>query len=508
MTQDKSTGSQSLSRRGFKAALYNYVGKFGSELFALLTTAYVIKRLSVGEYGVYSILVSTITIVLSIGFGIHQVWGRYIPEFLQKKDWRSIGRLLAWGTGIRFASLGIFVGAVYGIREVAVTRFGIFPELLDHFFVFALVILFTAGSQLFRRLLGAQLEHKFWNLTVVAYGALRFALFYTFLKLGYGIVGILWGWAIVEGFRFALFLGRNLYLLLPKLIAAPKVAQWPVRRMLRFGSFFFVSKVANQILDFSIDTYFLAFYAGRYDVGLYSLAARVALYAAALSPAASLQNIFTPILIRKYVQTESKAPLIYGYRLYNKLVVFIGLPMLLGIALLSDKLITYVFKTSYLAAVPALIGWLLIVFIKMLRNAFEPTIKVLERSEILFYSMSSAVLNIGLNFLLIPRWGIVGALLATGTSFTLAYFLELWLLKKRIAVTYPWKAFSKICVNSVVMGAVVWLLRPWIHSIFSLVGVCFAGAVVYFAVAVFNKSFSDQDRDLLNGAIGRRVFLF
>ena len=201
-------------------------------------------------------------------------------------------------------------------------------------------------------------------------------------------------------------------------------------------------------------------------------------------------------------------PLIYGYRLYNKLVVFIGLPMMLGIALLSDKLITHVFKTSYLAAMPAVIGWLLIAFIKMLRNVFEPTIKVLERSEILFYSMSSAVLNIGLNFLFIPPWGIIGALLATGISFTLAYFLELWLLKRHIAVTYPWKAFSKICVNSLVMGAVVWLLRPWIHGIFSLVGVCFAGAVVYFVTAFFNKSFSDQDRALLNGAIGRRLFLF
>ena len=122
--------------------------------------------------------------------------------------------------------------------------------------------------------------------------------------------------------------------------------------------------------------------------------------------------------------------------------------------------------------------------------------------------MVFAVVNIGLDILLIPRMGIYGALAATGSSRILTFIFQLGLLKRYLPVKYPWPSFFRIGMNITAMGIFVFFLRSFIGNLWTLMLVSLLGAVFYFILSYLNKGFDQRDRKVLNEAIGRKLFVF
>jgi len=63
-------------------------------------------------------------------------------------------------------------------------------------------------------------------------------------------------------------------------------------------------------------------------------------------------------------------------------------------------------------------------------------------------------------------------------------------------------------VNLIPMALFVILAKPFIQNIISLILVVISGAAIYIFMSWKNKIFSERERDLINRAIGRRVWIF
>lgn len=500
-----------LTRKIFTGSIYNYVGKFGTAIFSILTGIYIIRKLSVSDYGVYNILANLVVMALILtAVGMPSIINRYIPEYYEKKQFHFLRKTAIGGLIVRFIAGIIFITVILLFSDVFVDQLHIQKEIIDYLPLVCIVILFTIESQLLGGILIALLEQKYWNVSNLVYSAVKFILFFFALYLGYGLIGIIWSWVAADGLLFLLYIAKNYSLNLNWSVNNKNgdSEKLPIRRMIRYGLLAYYSSFGWFFLDIAIDNYLIAYFLDMTAVGLYSFAFAFPLQILGFSPALILVSILIPVSIRQYTKNKDKSGLKYIYQLYNKLIFFSGVPMFVGLILLSDKIISYVFNPAYISVLLLLIICSIFSAIKMFVYALDPVIQTLERAEIYAYCLIFAVYNLVMDIILIPQYGIIGAAAATLSAQFFTFVLQLGMTKRYISISYPWRAFGRMAVNVAVMGTIVFSLRGFVNDLLSLGFVILIGGVSYFICAYLNKGFDEKDRKLFNDAIGKDIFVF
>ena len=99
---------------------------------------------------------------------------------------------------------------------------------------------------------------------------------------------------------------------------------------------------------------------------------------------------------------------------------------------------------------------------------------------------ATAVANFGLNVLLIPWIGVVGAAMATVATHTVYVAVNLYVVHSELGlnVTRLARTTGLICAITGVMGAAVLLVTPLVSSLFMLGGAIALGAVTWALLAV------------------------
>ena len=105
-----------------------------------------------------------------------------------------------------------------------------------------------------------------------------------------------------------------------------------------------------------------------------------------------------------------------------------------------------------------------------------------KRTPLLLAAMAiPAALNLALNLLLIPRFGLDGALWATPASYALGLVASAWLGRRVVALPIPWLAVAQACGGSLLMALVVTHL-PSVGGLAELLAKAAIGATVYGVV--------------------------
>jgi O-antigen/teichoic acid export membrane protein len=95
----------------------------------------------------------------------------------------------------------------------------------------------------------------------------------------------------------------------------------------------------------------------------------------------------------------------------------------------------------------------------------------------------SAVLNVGLNIILVPRFGIVGAAAATLTAYLAICIVSAILGNRFLRVRMPWATFLRAAVASLAMYYTLTFLE-FDHKLITLAVRSVVGALVYLVVIV------------------------
>ena len=101
---------------------------------------------------------------------------------------------------------------------------------------------------------------------------------------------------------------------------------------------------------------------------------------------------------------------------------------------------------------------------------------------------SAFVENIILNALLIPKWGIIGAAIATAVSFLSEMLATIIVSSRYFRIDYSVKFILKSLAASSIMGLAVWWLNPM--SIADIFLGAFIGVVIYFTILLVLRGFS------------------
>ncbi|MCH2171019.1 oligosaccharide flippase family protein [Myxococcota bacterium] len=167
-------------------------------------------------------------------------------------------------------------------------------------------------------------------------------------------------------------------------------------------------------------------------VGVYNAGYRIVFLLSFLAYYAGMA-IF-PVASRFHAESAESLRELYHSTL--RIFVLVAIPAASGLALIAPELVTLVFGDDFEATVPVLRGLAILVFVSGLKNLLNIFMMASERqNERLRSQWWAATANLLLALLLIPIWGIVGAVAAVVTAET---FLCLLLLTKlRSEVGWP-----------------------------------------------------------------------
>jgi len=188
-----------------------------------------------------------------------------------------------------------------------------------------------------------------------------------------------------------------------------------------------------------------------------------------------------------------------NYQLYlnasAKYSLMIIIPSMAGFIALRKEIVTLVSGAQYLGAAN-IIPWLLVYPLLSLLNYLLYQIILLRKRTVLIgvtYAIG-AVLNIALNLLLIPKFGITGSAIATVVSYAFVFVVLAWDSRKSVNINYSFLKIGRILFAAAVMGIVVWLMHPTTapFKILTMLG----GAVLYFIILFATRTFSAQEFSL------------
>ncbi len=231
-------------------------------------------------------------------------------------------------------------------------------------------------------------------------------------------------------------------------------------------------------------------------MGWYNAAYRLVLVLSFI-PSNFLAAIY-PVMSKCYVSSDISVKFMFERSL--KYLVALAIPIGVGTTLLSDRIIYFVCGPGYS---PSIIALQILVWSEVflfMNTAFGNLLNSINLQMVVTkQTIGSAVLNIMLNLVLIPRYSYVGASVATVASELFAFAFFFWFTSKSeykihgSMMTY----LPKVLFASLIMAIFIQLLRDL--NLFLLI---FLAAGVYFSALYLMRILDDKDARILSQLIG------
>jgi O-antigen/teichoic acid export membrane protein len=240
-------------------------------------------------------------------------------------------------------------------------------------------------------------------------------------------------------------------------------------------------------LSYKFDSVLLNIFRGDVETGYYNAAYNLIFSAVILSNV--LNTSLYPSLSRQAAIAPQHLPKIYERSL--RYLMLMALPVVIGAWVLADQLILFMFKKAYLPSVPVLqiIIWVVPL---MFLSEFLGYVVVVDGKErwVARSIMISTGINITINLILVPTFGLISAALMTVVTEIILVGQYLWLLKKMVRqLTWSHILFRPL-LASLLMGGAVFAMRglPIVANV-ALSGVIYLILIILLGV-VGHEEFS------------------
>jgi len=259
-----------------------------------------------------------------------------------------------------------------------------------------------------------------------------------------------------------------------------------LKRLAKYGTPLLGLAVVNLILSVS-DRYLIEILKDSSQVGIYSAGYRIA-ETGVFGFVLFLNLAAFPVLITVF-ENEGESQ---SKKLMRELLgfyVILLLPIVTGISLLSEEIITVMLGKDYRAA-HSLLPWISCgIFFMGLDLYYAKSFELKEKTLAipLIYS-APAFLNIVLNIYLIPLLGIRGAAISTCISYFCCLLLLAVTGRKMIRWQFPWMTALKTGFASFIMGWTILMLPDMAVAWKSLIVKVFLGSIIYLFCIVLMEA--------------------
>lgn len=454
MSEKTDSGVLTLATQGGITFVGNIAGKALGFLFVAVAT----RLVTPAEYGVFTLALSIVMFVQGFaGLNIYRSVDFFIPQFLSDSEYGKAKQAL------RVVFLIGTATSVLGAIAVFLARNLISSVFEESLLLVALVpFVFLVPLQTINRTLLA----SFNSIKKLKYRVLvkniinpltRIVAAVVLVASGAGVLGLVGGYLL--GLAVAVLVGFLFLVYEADWVRSPTTEQVSARSLLSYSLPLVLAGVIYALVG-QMDYFVIGFFLEPSDVGQYRvaflLAANLLIVLSAITP------VFKPMVAENRTDDgvlESR------YQLATRWATMVTLPLAVTLILVPEVYLRLLFTDAYTkasAAVVALsIGYLL-------NASFGPEGMVLEGLGHTRLTLFNTLVLVGsngiLDVLFVPRLGILGAGIATGTALTLAGFVgvvEIYHLRGIVPIN---RKLLRVWVAALAPLGAGWYLVSSIHG--------------------------------------------
>jgi O-antigen/teichoic acid export membrane protein len=461
------------------------------------------RLLGAEQLGLCNLALSAATIAAGLAsLGLPSAMVRYVALYVSRRDTAGLWGTIQMGLGVTtVASVLIGIG-LFALADPIAEQLFHAPRLSPLLQVISLAVPFLTLSSI---LAAATRGFKKMQYTAISQNIFQPAI-RLILVIALAVIAGLNAKRALATFNVATVIAAvALAYYLNKLFPLKRplrTARWETGEMLRFALPVYLSSLIG-IFGGNLQTMLLGALSTVFNVGIFAAASQINILGQMFH--GSIVTASSPIVSELYDRQE-KEPMKRFYQTVTKWTFALNLPLFL-IVLLFPVPILSIFGQSFVGGAVALsvLAWANLVntgtgICGVILDMTGNTSLKLANSAITF------VLTLGLNVLLIPRWGLMGAAtasLAATTIINLLRLLEVFILFR----LHPYNlSFIKPIAAGLVALAVAWGMRSLIPPETSLI---YAAIDMIVLLAVYTGTIlllglSQEDRAVL-ARVGQRL---
>jgi len=466
--------------RGVKAMFVARGLEIGANaVLLILLTRYL---LTPSEYGLLYFALSVLAVVGLFGsLGIGRSTARFVTEYDQKAP-GQVPHIVRW-TMLLLAVLGLLgsVALVLGSGWIS----GLLGEpALAPFLVLGTVYIVGRSFWGYLQAIFQGFNRVTWSAAMRAInGVARVLLATALVVAGFGALGALVGYAVAFALTAAVGVVVLYWRFVRRIEAAEQREPGLLRRVVRYS----VPTAATQasiVLDSKVDTILVGALMNPAAVAFYTLAAQVA--DIVVVPAESLGFTISPALgEQKAGDQPDRAARIYESSLEYVLLLYV--PAAAGLVLVAEPAVLTIFGEPYAGAIPALQVFGGLVVARGVHKVTGDGLDFLGLARVRAVARGvAATANFGLNLLLIPIYGVVGAAVATVVTYSAYTAVNVFYIHRELSldVRRLVRSAARTLGVTAVMAGAVFLVMPYVTSLPTLVGAVAFGASIWAVLAV------------------------
>ncbi len=458
-----------LAKRVLRNIMFNSSSILVSNVAGLFISIYLARVLQSKLFGVYSLTLSlTFLLLVFTDLGVNATTVRFCAKAYSKRDFGEVRGLIDFLFRVKVI-LSISTALALFIFSDALSKYVFREEVLSTTLKIAsFIALFFPLSGFLTSIFNAFNDFKANFVKAITYESTRVVSIAILVSLGFSVFGALLGYVIASvasTIALAVLLLKNYGEVLR--VEAKGIKR---RKVIRFASYLTIGSVTWTIFAY-VDSVMIGYFMPVEYVGFYRIAHLVV---SAISGILSIPGVLFPV----FVALEGE-DLKLAFKRAFKYSAVISVPTVFALPIIAKPIVKVAFGEEYLQAVSAL--WILSFLILRASLGFWAQIfNAKGKPEHPVYVLLVAmILNVILNYLLIPPLGIKGAALATVISNFFNWIVLAYLSKKYFDVFFEISDVAKPVLASLVMLLILLNLKP--TTIFEGIGLIVAGAVVYFA---------------------------
>lgn len=448
---------------------------FGARIFTSISgfvgLAYFARTLGPNELGVFFLFQGVVNILmLPANFGLRAALEKRISGSESGSDYLSTTIVLKLlpitvvGTSVLLfrGELNNYVGANVGVLVVVALIIEEAYQMVTHLLRGELRVSKSADILLLRQLV--------W----VIGGGVSIEIF------EYGAKGLIYTWVLGAAISFVI----GLYI---RSTPLGQPTRSKARSLLDYAKFDVVSGAGSTLFSW-LDVVVIGFVLTQTKVGAYETAWRLS--AVAVMFGLAIRNVIFP----QISAWDSRGNREKVANMLTEMItasLFFVIPSFVGIVLLSEELLGIIFGQEFVIAAAALSVLTGQKLFQALNQTVGRTLQAIDFPDLAAYAMVAGILsNLLLNFVLVTLYGLVGAAIATITSYGLMISLRTYFLRQHLPVKFEWSDIGWCVTSAAVMGTVIWLIksRIAIDTLPILTAVVLVGAAVYFVTVLISSS--------------------
>ena len=259
------------------------------------------------------------------------------------------------------------------------------------------------------------------------------------------------------------------------------------KQLFKFGIPVMFTGIGGKIISY-VDVLLLTYFASLTVLAIYNVVLPTAMMF--LIFGTSIATVVYPMVSELWAKKD-KIRISSGLESIYSYLFILTIPLISLIFIFSDILLNIFFGKDFLIGVPVfrilLVGVLFFALSKVNFASISGLGKPAIVTKIIFLS---AGINLVMNLILIPIYGMIGAAVATSVSYILAFFLSTFKLTKFIEIKVPWKNWGKAVFASIIFIIIVAVLKKVImmHWIPELIIVSVIAGVIYLVLIFWLKT--------------------